>query len=338
LWERIYAMVPPLSVQQFAAIALGQSKAPWHLGNLCALYNQSPISLKNSLAALSAAQTVIFVDALRVSTSTAWQSTYADATQATGEPTSDDNFNTYWAFGSLQPTDLTSLAELLKPSGAFISYLGDGVTVASGVIGITGTFAELASLNVTEVPGYPSSWTPNDLDAVNHSSFLLNGLAGGIAYTDYDKTQDTGVDAPNPYAQPLAALSPGVSSDRVGTGLLGVVGLNQGVNALQALIGLVNQARAIILSLTANLSSMPALQGIDASVAAINTFTQWLTYLKALTITDIPPSITISAAPGSQPFSISEIIYTIEDASQATFSISEFIVNADGTSTGGVIS
>ena len=336
-----------LSIKQFAALALGQGQPPWHLGNLCALYNQQNISLKNSIAALSAAQAVVFVNA----------ATYSEAVNYLPDPqwgtveTPDQNILSCWLWAAPGQPDLVSLTRILQPCGASISYLSPETLPTSSapdeinagrkiqpynIIGITGTFGDLVSLNVKEVPAYPSTWTADDLAVAENAAFLLNGLSGELAFeASGGSVYDTEPARYNPYAQPLAALCPGVSSDTSSTGLLGILTLNQGVNTNQILISLCQMIRDTMVSVISNIYGPPLPEGIVAALASLNALTVWLTDLQALILTNLPDSIAMSFAAGSPPFSISEIMFQVPDSADIT--IGEFTVNADGTSNGGVL-
>jgi hypothetical protein len=328
-------MAKPLSVRQFAALALGQKQPPWHLGSLCGLYNVRPLSLKSSVEALSKATAVIYVQA----------GVLSDLEQLVGDedPSSggivgiDESFNSYWTSDAV--SNLQSLEQLLKACGVVISYFDPGEAGLEGsLIGLAGTYADLAALNVKELPGNPSTWTSSESATAKASSFLLNSLAGNSALVAFGQQQLDGL-ATNPNALPLAALFPGASSDTSSAGLLGVVGLNQGVNVTQVLITHYNKIHNVMRDVTYNLCCRPYLDGLDGANAAIKIFSDWITFLSTLAVTDLPPSIEISSPPGTPLFSISEIVYQIGDnSSGGTVSVSQFTVNPDGTSAGGVVS
>ena len=340
-----------LSVKQFSALALGQKNPPWHLGNLCALYNQTPISLKQSIAALSAAETVVFVSAgiysndylLSYFSGNYDSQSLKNRGYDNDKYTKDQSFNLYWDWNATSGHDLTSILEhILKPSGLSISYLSPAINIPTqesldnfvlegNIIGLVGTYAAFASLNVKELPPYPSTWTAEDNSIANTSSIILNGF-----FAPYDETYSSDL-INDANAQPLAALFPGVSSDEVGTGLLGVVRLNGGVNTKQVLVTWLALFRNSVLRLTSNLLAAPMSTGIEGAIAALNTYTDWIKGLSTLKITDVPPSIEISIPPGSPLLSISEISYRVAGPPPTTFGISAYTLNQDFTSSGGTI-
>jgi hypothetical protein len=337
-------MSKSLTIQQFAAIALGQSQPPWHLGSLCALYGQQPISLKKSIAALSTAVAVVFVNV----SSNYNNYLYFDQSGAlVANP--DSVIETYWYWSAPSQADLATLATALKPNGCSISYLSPGpseedtetatsaVVLGSNIVGITGTFADLASLNITAVPGSPSKWTAADITVVKNASFLFNNLAG-LAWdsSPAGKASANGL-LGNPAPQALGALSAGVSTGNSSTGLLGTVGINAGINAAQLFVTHFRKSRDIIRKLILNLNAEPVTEGLDDAIATISDWEDWINYLQTVTIS-IPTSAVNMTLNTGAFLTISAINFQIEGSPGGTFTDSEYILNADGTSTGGVIS
>jgi hypothetical protein len=328
-------MAKSLSVKQFAALALGQLNPPWHLGYLCWLYNQRGISLKSSLTALSATQTVVFVNAGKYSDLVRDQG----GTDVSGKTiTADMAVNLYWSQGG---TDTVALAALLKPNGVEISYISpaaEGVA-AGNVVGLVGTYADLVSLNVTQIPAYPSAWSTDQTQVATQASFLLNELAGGQAfYQDVASQPGNSVETTNPYAQPLAALSPGVSSDTIGTGLLAVVGLNMGVNTTQFMISILASTRNFLLDVLTNTYAKPLPQSVEAVIALIASHRTWIQNALNTVLTDVPPPGEFAVQPGVPVLTVSEVTYELQDGTGTKFTTSALTVSADGTVTGGVTS
>ena len=336
-----------LSITQFAAIALGQSKGPWHLGNLCALYNQQSISLKQSIAALSAAEAVVFVNVASKNTLPIGYSSTAVTTA-----NADGQLNMYWYWDALASDDIQALAKLLKPSGCSISYLSPGsnngedeydnpAVYEFNIIGIAGTFAQLASLNIKEVPALPSKWAAADITNVKNAPFLLNNLSslawnsspeGGAAPTNAN-----GLNTANLGSQPLGALSTGVSANQSGLGLLGVAGLNAGDNAIQYFLNLFNRISDTGVKLAMNLDTDPMLQSVDNAIATFAAFKDFVNNLQNVPFIVPTDPMTLTFENGVF-LTVSEVDYQAPGATPATFSISAYTINTDGTNTGGVVS
>jgi hypothetical protein len=346
-----------LSVKQFAALALGQAKPPWHLGYLNWLYSKSTISLKSAIAELSATQAVVFVNAGTYSgtkTLRQWLTVkYYNGVDTLSSYTEDQSFTMYWYWNSLGLADQNALQAMLKPNGVSISYFSpadhnswdnsDYVIEAGNVIGLVGTYADLVSLNVKQIPADPSTWTSNDLGVASKAGFLLAGFAPTLNFRykmigpphDYASSENWMMAGPNPYALPLAALYPGVSSDTVGTGLLGIVGLNQGVSTTQFMVGILATTRRFLLDIETSKYAMPLPQAIQTMIASITSHQAWVKGALNTVLADAPAT-KFATQPGVPALTISEVTYELQDGTGTTFTTSALTLNADGTVTGGV--
>jgi hypothetical protein len=329
-------MAKLLSVKQFAALALGQTKPPWHFGYLNWLYNQNSISLKSSIEALSAAQTVIFVQVGTYSGLIASQGLNIPAPLSPQD--ADELFTWGWAGNGWSASALAPLAAILKPNGVEICYLGRSGTTMLGepdddnVVGLVGTYADFVSLNVTQVPAYPSTWSADEAATATKANFLLNEITGVTNFAGGNDNSN------NPYALPLAALYPGQSSDKVGTGLLRIVSLNQGVNTTQFQISIFAATRNFLLSVLNSEYTLPLPQAIDAVVASITNLQAWLGNALTTVLGDVPATSQFAIQASVPVLTVSEVTYEVQDGTGATFTTSALTVNSDGTATGGVTS
>jgi len=216
---------PQLSLKQFAAIALGQTEPPWHLGQILKPYGQAFLDVRRSLANLSKTTAVL---AVCVRSASAVAKALAEAMNTpvdTGGGQKGVLITSIWTQLWSSPTfvlksDLQALQSILSPIGAGIVYLSPA-TAPSGMnqmyvpawvtVGIAGPIGGLASLNSQVLPFAPAEWTADQWKTISglKSGVVLVDAQGGSTASpmDYGSTYLDPSDKPGPAIQKMVVLS-----------------------------------------------------------------------------------------------------------------------------------
>jgi hypothetical protein len=358
---------PQLTVKQFAMLALNQPDPPWHLGKLLQIYNTDYMPLKPSIANLSSSQAIIYVSIRSAKTlAGAFPLPDPGETQAQQDVGSIHFWPFTW-FGSPDKSDLEEFNKVLAPAGASIVYLSPAQNTqpydltplipAWVVVGFAGSFGGLASLPAQKLSFDPHNWSSAEMATVR-------GLTEGTVIVDAAQgsqsallVPDDGDDPSDWYTWPDPPIDTMfvITGDKQNSDPLGALAIYFANNpsgiqpaqmtAQELLADHLEVYRDTSVRLLLTLSTIGAMSGTGLSdgqedtLNALTTYAQWLAYLQTVSITDSLPSARVVFGNGSDvALTIPAITLKPVDTSQPSLNISQFVVNSDGTSTGGAVS
>jgi hypothetical protein len=349
---------PQLTLKQFAILALGQSTPPWHLGDLLKCYKQYRMSLRQSVAALSGATTVIFAalssydfEDLLIS----WVANESGPSEIPGVTDAEqaaewDNDWAVWAshFSDFTqtlynnpPDHVVKLANILAPIGGSIAYLNEYYTT----VGIAATFGALANLNTAVIPGTPpSSFLNIFTTGVSDPSVFTDAVSGAVIVGPIaGQSGGTVVLSSTPYTP-----FPPAMAGNVPMGLLYIYVNNQenntavvaDIDAKQLAAQHLQMSRDLIGNLLRDLicgqASVGILGALGNAMEDLTAYLAWLNHLATVTVTNPLPAGTNLSLGFSGNFTIPQI--TLQPAGQPPITISEATVEPDGSVTGGTVS
>jgi len=221
-----------LTVKQFATIALGQTAPPWHFSDLLKVYNQKILHLRPTLSGLSSTKAVLFFCMRSATSVAAAVSQVLDTPAESGGGTGGVDYmtnvwNQLWSAATfVLKTDLEMLESILSPVGASIVYLSPAVSVPAPVgdyeelyvpawvtVGLSGSFAGLASLNAQVLPFPPAKWSADQWKMLGSlkNAVVLVGPGGDFTSSAVDSggTYLDPSDKPGPAIANMMILSGG---------------------------------------------------------------------------------------------------------------------------------
>jgi hypothetical protein len=148
-----------LTIKQLAAISVGSSLPPWHLGQLRRIYNQTPLSLRSLLTKVGAGDAIFYLNIRDL--------------PILRSVTTLDQLKSAWRSSQPSKATIAGLSELLNSVGVRIAFVSEDFRT----VGVRGPFESISALQAVKID---SNETVSGISHVAEGSAAA--AAGGSAF------------------------------------------------------------------------------------------------------------------------------------------------------------